>query len=310
MAACAIVAAVLLGHASAQQTRKLPSGAGEPQIFVDVFVTGPDGKPVLDLKPQEMSLRINGRPRVVQSLTLEHFEGADSASDWPPPFATNRASPDRDILILVDNESFPLDRESAIKEGIGELLDSLGRARVGLWTLPKSTLRIAPTRNHQKIQLAVNEMLARGHRVENESDAACRTKATLGQLKALVTAIRSERLTTLVLFSGGLLQAPAMNPLRRDTGPASACDLRMEDFTDLERVLQGAAVDLHVALVSDDSSASSAAAASQVAGVEHHCRRRRQPAHPASRCQPRDDDTARQRNLRLLRRGRRSRQRG
>ena len=269
MAACAVAAAVLLGHVSAQQTRKLPSGAGESQIFVDVFVTGTDGTPVLDLKPHEISLRVNGRPRTVRSLTLERFDGADSVSEWPAPFATNRASANRDILILVDNESFPLDRETAIKEGVSELLKSLGRARVGLWTLPKSTLRLAPTRDHQKIQLAVNEMLARGLRTETESDAACRTKATLGQLKALVGAIRSERLTTLVLFSGGLLQAPAMDPLRKNTGPASACDLRMEDFTGLERMLQEAPVDLHVALVSDASSASSAVSASQVAGVEH-----------------------------------------
>jgi hypothetical protein len=261
--------AVLVGHVAAQQARKLPAGAGEPQIFVDVFVTGADGKPVLDLKPEELSLRINGRQRLVRSLTLEQFDGVDATSEWPPPFSTNRAAPERDILILIDNESFPLDREAAVKEGVSELLASLGRARVGLWTLPKSTLRIAPTRDHQRIQLAVNEMLARGLRTETESDAACRTKATLGQLKALVTAIRSPRLTTLVLFSGGLLQAAAMDPLRRNTGPASACDLRMDDFTGFERVLQGAPVDLHVALVSDASSASSAASASQVAGVEH-----------------------------------------
>ena len=269
VAACAVAAAVLLGHVSAHQTRKLPGSVEEPQIFVDVFVTGPEGKPVLDLKPQEISLRVNGRARTVRSLTLERFDVADSVSEWPAPFATNRASPERDILILVDNESFTLDRESAIKEGVGELLDSLGRARVGLWTLPKSTVRIAPTRDHQKIQLAVNEMLARGLRVESESDAACRTKATLGQLKALVSAIRSERLTTLVLFSGGLLQAPAMDPLRRTTGPASACDLRMEDFTGFEKALQAAPVDLHVALVGDQTSANSATIASQVAGVEH-----------------------------------------
>ncbi len=92
MAVCAVAVAVLLAHASAQQTRKLPGGAGESQIFVDVFVTGSDGKPVLDLKPEEISLRISGRPRTVRSLRLERFDGADSASGWPLPFDTNRAA--------------------------------------------------------------------------------------------------------------------------------------------------------------------------------------------------------------------------
>ena len=53
-----------------------------PSVTIDFRVLTDDGRPVLDLKPDEVELRIDGRPRPISSLRLF---GEVSPRAAPPP---------------------------------------------------------------------------------------------------------------------------------------------------------------------------------------------------------------------------------
>ncbi len=95
------------------------------------------GQPVTDLKPDEVTIRTDGRERKVKSLELVTVpaggapEGgaataAAPASKLPAPFATNAgvaavAEGGRDFLLIIDEEGIGPGREEPVRNAVAQL---------------------------------------------------------------------------------------------------------------------------------------------------------------------------------------------
>lgn len=254
------------------------SGAGAasgPPARVHVFVTTADGRPVPDLLAEEVTLKVAGRTREIRSLTATRIPTATDAAKAgaapPPPYATNRPPEDgRDILIVLDNESFGTGRETLVRDALDNLLKLVAPSdRVGVVTVPKGLSRLAPTADHARAAAAITEMVNRGLRTEVESDTACRTKSTLDALRQLFSMILPERLTVVVFFSGGLTPPTAIQSIARGTGAVATCEVRTDDYSEVVNSIQAAPVDFFAAFVPEDFSSGAPPSANLVTGLEH-----------------------------------------
>src|SRR6187431_3252659 len=92
MTARFLAAALLAVSVAAAGARQAP----ERTLVVDFYALGSDGSAVADLKPEELSVKVDGRTRAVRSLRLVRQAdppAADplaAAAAVPEPFATNR----------------------------------------------------------------------------------------------------------------------------------------------------------------------------------------------------------------------------
>ena len=123
---------ILAGVAAAQAQDRSPQAPAPSRgaaIAVDFRVLSADGQPVLDLKPEQLTLKVDGRPPEVRSLAHVQFgrtpAGAGSAL-LPPPFASNTDPPaGRDTILVIDDESFPPGKEEPVRTAVGQLLAGL-----------------------------------------------------------------------------------------------------------------------------------------------------------------------------------------
>ena len=77
-----------------------------------------------DLKAEEITLKVNGKPRQIQSLGPVHSAAAAASSSsggsaLPPPYATNAVGKNgRVIHVLIDDDSITPGREGQVKEAV------------------------------------------------------------------------------------------------------------------------------------------------------------------------------------------------
>ena len=71
----ALVVLALVPAAAAAQ-----SGRGGPQVRIDFRALADDGSQVPDLKAEEITLKVNGKARQVQSLSLFRATGATAGA--------------------------------------------------------------------------------------------------------------------------------------------------------------------------------------------------------------------------------------
>ena len=92
-------------------------------ISIDFLATTNDGKPVTDLKAEDVTLRVDGRQRTLRSLQLVQYESstAGSAGGSPPPmpFGVNNA-PDtsRALLFLIEDASIRANSGRVVRDTI------------------------------------------------------------------------------------------------------------------------------------------------------------------------------------------------
>src|SRR5687768_12295014 len=83
----ALVVLALVPAAAAAQ-----SGKGGPQVRIDFRALADDGSQVSDLKAEDITLKVNGKARQVQSLSLFRATGAPAASEGgsslPAPYGS------------------------------------------------------------------------------------------------------------------------------------------------------------------------------------------------------------------------------
>src|ERR1035437_3456223 len=91
--------------------RSAPSSAeaGGPLVAIDFRAALDDGRPVVDLKREEISLKVNGKVREIHSLQLIQFGGPPAITtgpSMPPPFGSNApVDAGREVLFAIDDES-------------------------------------------------------------------------------------------------------------------------------------------------------------------------------------------------------------
>jgi hypothetical protein len=214
----ALTADVPVGQDRGGQGR---SGGGAPQSpsTVEFLVLGNDGQPVTDLKAEEVSLRIAGRERKIESLELKRFSGgapgaAPAAPSAPPPFATNAgggsaAAPGRVFMFVIEDTSVRPGDERPIRASIEKLLGTLApNDRVGILTTPNPTVRLDPTTDRARVTEALGRVSGQRPGSMSSGDRACRTRDSLVALRNILPVLQTDSgLATVVFFSAQLEQA-------------------------------------------------------------------------------------------------------
>ena len=231
---------------------------------LEVLVATNDGTPIVDLKPEELTLRIGGRERKVTGVELKKVEagaaapGAAPASSLTPPFATNAdagaaagAGGGRTFFLVFEDESIRPGDERPIRASVEKFLGSLSAAdRVGMMTLPKTTVRVDPTTDRGRLKEAMQQFSGRRPNSMSESDRQCRARDTLEGMRSVLTNIRGQGLTTVVLFSAAL-ESPAAASADISS---QACRITTEHF--LGNVAASAQSRAHVFVVQAEESVS------------------------------------------------------
>ena len=114
-----------------------PANAGT--IRIDFRALTDEGQQVSDLKPEDVTLKVNGKPRQIQSLSVFRGPASDSAtggSTFPPPYATNVVGREgRVIHLLIDDDSIAPGREIDVREAVRMLATELAPGdRLGVLT--------------------------------------------------------------------------------------------------------------------------------------------------------------------------------
>ena len=230
--------------------------AGGAQVIVRAVTN--DGAPVLDLKADDVTIRVDGRDRAVTSLELVRptastgpGSGPAAASPvaLPAPYATNAADPagadgGREFILLVDDEGIGTGREEPVRQAVTQLVQALTPAdRVGIVALKQGGVNVAPSTQHAAVLAALSKIITTGSSTESTMDLACRTKVMLGTLGGLLRDAPVER--TLVLFSSGMssMTGDEMRTLKSDSG---VCQIRTNDLEELGKIATGSPAQLFV----------------------------------------------------------------
>jgi VWFA-related protein len=242
---------------------------------VDFLVTSSDGTPVLDIKPADVTIKIDGKTRTIQSLRLI------SVVDVPQtdaPYVTNGLTSDgRSLVIAIDEQSFRTGREHPMREAVSGLLARLGpRDRVLLVTMPFGIVKVPFTTDHARVKRAID--ITTGQRPQNEtgSEMACRTRRVLEGTAAFLDLLRfAEGPTSVVFFTGGMVGP------RRDavaTMSPGMCELRVEEFARVGRAAAAGRANFYVvhpddmatpAVVDSPTSATFVGSVNPYEGIEH-----------------------------------------
>ena len=208
--------------------------AGVEVVAVDFMAVAADGQPIADLKPEEITVRVDGRARKVRTLEFIKFSDAGAlgapVATLPPPYGTNLVTDaGRDILLVLDNDSFRPGRERPLQEAVDRFLKYLtGRDRVAVIAMPYGGMLTDLTTDYARVREALSKVGGQAPAGESSQDAACRSRRTLQALSGLLEQFTGrEAPITLVFVSSGL-----MGP-RRDSGPTRApgpCEITTDEF--------------------------------------------------------------------------------
>jgi VWFA-related protein len=247
--ACAVV--LDSGAPIAQQTqRTLPPERGADLLSVDFAAVSADGRPIPDLQPSDVSLRIGGRRRTIRSLQLISVRASDDAPAGPAlpaPFGTNAENErGRALVLIIDDDSFKAGREAPLREAVDQLVGRLSaRDQLSLVTMPYGGVKVPLTTDHERVRAAVLRIVGQSTGVETGSELACRTRRTLETLSAYLDTQLGIRETPVnIMFITGGLAGP-----RRDAPVSMApgmCELRSELFREVAEAAGAARAHFYV----------------------------------------------------------------
>jgi hypothetical protein len=231
----------------------------QAQSQVVVRAVSSDGQPVLDLRPEEVTIRTDGKAREVKSLELVRPSGEaapapaagalPAPSALPPPYATNAAGPaaskgSRELLIAIDDEGIGSGREEPVRDAIAKLVATMSPAdRVGIVTMKQGGFSLAPSRDHASVLAALPKIVTTGSARESAMDLACRTKVMLNSIAGFLGNAPPER--TIVFFSSGIAPSneSVQNRLATESG---VCLIRTADLEELGRAAAASPAELFI----------------------------------------------------------------
>ena len=208
--------------------------AGVELVAVDFAAVDADGRPVTDLRQDEVTVKVDGRSRVIRSLQyvdVARPPGLSApAAPLPPPFGSNSlADAGRVFVIVIDDESFRPGKEGPMRDAAHEFLASLSdHDRVALVTVPHGGTKSDLTTDHDRVEAALQNVTGQAPQQLDASEEACRTRRTLESLDGLLRGIMNPDGPTNVLFFSS-----SMLPPRRDaisTRAPGACEITREHF--------------------------------------------------------------------------------
>lgn len=203
------------------------AGASAPQT-VDFVAVGADGRPVTDLTAGQLTMKVGGKDRAITSLELVTFGAAASAV--PAPFATNSASDaGRSFVLVIDEESLRTGLDATVRDALVAFEKQIFvRDRLGVFTLPRGTISLAPTTDRAKFQAAVAGIQGRAKATVTDNERICHGRDALTTLASIMTGTSSQGAPTPVVYFSTALAAPAQGPT--SLGAAIECQLTPNEF--------------------------------------------------------------------------------
>jgi hypothetical protein len=270
-----LAATALAGATAVSSAPRQPQSAQspEPQALAVLFrAMLPDGRPFADLRVEDVEFKVNGKPRTPGSLLFVQpgrGEAARVVSELPPPFATNLRPPVlRDTIFVVETDSIGPGMTGAVQDAMRQFMQHLARHdRVGLVTIPLGGLNVGLTTDRAAIETAIATLSGRALRSETDVDAACRTRQVLDALMNLFRGAAHEPPATIVMFGGGLVP-PMIYEMSKMSATPNLCEIRAKDYQEVELVMLGAPVDMHVVHVQDPTGSGASASTGQAQGLE------------------------------------------
>lgn len=132
--------------------------SGVDLVTVDFLAFDSAGRPRANLAQADVSLKVDGRARPIQSM--QWIQVADPVSGGgvrpetiPPPFASNAmGDAGRAVVIVLDDESLRTGREAPLRRAVNRFLSLLSpRDRVALVTMPYGGVKVDFTSEHGKV---------------------------------------------------------------------------------------------------------------------------------------------------------------
>lgn len=244
------IAGVFLASGAPRAGGVSPVQGGAEALTVDFVAMSADGRPVADLKAEEVSLRVGGRNRAVKSLRLVKFDapaGAGPSAGLPPPFATNAdgagGAASRSVLFVIEDESLRPGAERELRDQIGKFLDGLSPSdRVALATAPRDVARVGFGAGIARVREALGQITGRMPASMSDADRTCRTRDTLISLRSQLAGLAGgETPTTVVIFSSAMSVPATSGSLG-----SGACDVNTEHYQSLGPATAAARANVYV----------------------------------------------------------------
>jgi hypothetical protein len=244
----ALAGLVLVSRSASVNLSAGQTPAGADQLTVNFVAVTADGTPVTTLKPEQVTIRFNGKPRQVKSLELVQVVAPDAApaaaaaEPLAPPFGTNAAatgggSSGRIWMLAVDEESIRPGSDRGMKEALVKWIDTVPATdRIGLTTLARGTNRVDFSASRAALKEGIGKI---GSRQTSAPPIGCRTRDALDELRGVIGGLSGADATPVIVFFSGVLAASEND---RD------CELTVTNFDRVAAAQAGTRVQLFVVL--------------------------------------------------------------
>ena len=261
-----VLSAVALSASSGSAREQSPPlKSGISLVSLDFLAIGRDGQPVPDLKAEEVSLKLGGRARPLTAINL--VDVVDTAqrspvSPLPPPFGTNvQTRESRAFVLVVDNDSFRVGTERALREAADTFFDKLAPTdRIALVTMPYGGTRVSLTTEQEAVRASLAAVIGQAPRNETPDDMACRSRRTLDSLRGLFEGFIGSPTPVTVAFFSASMAGPNEQTIRSEQTVAR-CALLPETFRQAGTAAADAGARLYII--------EPVGIANQVAGLDH-----------------------------------------
>lgn len=258
------VASVISIYADDAQQFVLSSQDRAKLIAVDFAAVGADGRPVTDLRPDEVTLRIDGRTRTIQALEYVPAVPITSlgGTGIALPYGSNVATASgRSIVLAVDFETIRPGREAALKEHISQFVKTLQPSdRIALVTVPYGGVKVDLTTDHARVAQSISMLSGQA---STGAEAGCLARDTLVSLRGMLNDLRGgDGPVTVIFVSGGMVGPQGVISMQSGVS-LGRCQLVRENFQQVGAAVANARAQVYI--VQPDLSQ----AGSNVAGLEH-----------------------------------------
>ena len=254
----ACVFLLILGGAAGRlahtQAPAVPQGE---TVAVDFFAVGPDGS-VFDLRPDEVTVKIDSRARRVRSLRYVNLSAPEPGGTpvvpslaLDPPFATNSLAPStRWVTIVLDHESIRAGSERNAINAAVRYINSLGpQDRLSYVTMPNGGVEIDFTTNHQQVIAAIRKFVASAPSDPTEQERSCRSRLLLNTMTDYLQSLSPlQGPKSIVLLSSGILNPRRDAPMDAPPGP---CEIRQIYFQEVSYAASTVRAHLYVVMPDD-----------------------------------------------------------
>lgn len=268
---------VAFAASGAEQTARRIGAASAPTVVVDFAAVDAKGQPISDLTPGDLTVRIDGKPRVVKDLQYVKRELSGAGADpLPAPFASNMMSAGgaRAAFIIIDNETITTGREQRVRDGITTFINSLGpRDVAAIATVPHGGVSVELTTDRARLREGAAKITgAYASGSETPDAAACRSRLTLQAMQTILQQRANADSPTDVIFVSSSMIGPRNNITSGNTalgrGSVGGCELPPEEFTRLAAIAMSARARIYIVQPEQLGNSAASGADSTLAGLE------------------------------------------